>query len=120
MHENQPLRPYFDLGNLQVVQDVPQERCNLIPRKKCSPVTKVIPRLEAETECMNVPKEICEVVPVAAKRVRIPRMKNWCGPEYLVNRGTTTATPASPTTLTPPTTASPTTPCKIAHVMLST
>ncbi|TRY78248.1 hypothetical protein TCAL_06742 [Tigriopus californicus] len=62
------------------VQEIPSERCNLIPRKDCHVVSKFVPSLVAETTCMDVPKEICNIVEVGSEKVRRPRVKKWCGP----------------------------------------
>eukprot|EP00095_Tigriopus_kingsejongensis_P005672 snap_masked-scaffold377_size191454-processed-gene-0.8 protein:Tk05672 transcript:snap_masked-scaffold377_size191454-processed-gene-0.8-mRNA-1 annotation:"PREDICTED: uncharacterized protein K02A2.6-like" len=53
------------------VEEVPKERCHLNPKKTCNEVNKVIPKLELTTECIHVPKEICETVQVEAERVQV-------------------------------------------------
>eukprot|EP00095_Tigriopus_kingsejongensis_P010407 maker-scaffold203_size261420-snap-gene-0.9 protein:Tk10407 transcript:maker-scaffold203_size261420-snap-gene-0.9-mRNA-1 annotation:"hypothetical protein" len=53
------------------VEEVPKERCHLNPKKTCNEVNKVIPKLELTTECIDVPKELCETIQVAAERVQV-------------------------------------------------
>ena len=73
-----------------VVQDVPEESCQMSPRKDCSMETQIIPSLEAKEECVDVPKEICNMVQVNPRTVRTPTVKKWCGPAALVGSGRTT------------------------------
>ena len=44
--------------------------------------------LEAVEECVDVPKEICNMVQVNPRTVRTPTVKKWCGPAELVGSGT--------------------------------
>eukprot|EP00095_Tigriopus_kingsejongensis_P012460 maker-scaffold1219_size54854-snap-gene-0.5 protein:Tk12460 transcript:maker-scaffold1219_size54854-snap-gene-0.5-mRNA-1 annotation:"hypothetical protein" len=62
------------------VQEVPEEICHLNPQKVCSPVSKIVPRLELEVKCIDVPREVCSTVQVEAKKVQRPTVKKWCGP----------------------------------------
>ena len=41
------------------VVNVPQEICDLNPRKSCRLSTKLVPKLEPVKECTVVPKETC-------------------------------------------------------------
>ena len=70
-----------------VVQEVPEESCQMAPRKDCSMETQIIPSLEAVEECVDVPKEICSMVQVNPRTIRTPTVKKWCGPEELVGSG---------------------------------
>ncbi|TRY61367.1 hypothetical protein TCAL_11582 [Tigriopus californicus] len=62
------------------VQDVPQETCHLNAQRICNPTSKIIPKLEQRTKCIDVPREVCHTVQVAAKVVNRPVVKIWCGP----------------------------------------
>merc|ERR1719361_2708650 len=42
-----------------VIHEVPVEECTLNPKKDCKFVTKMIPKLIPELECVDVPKEVC-------------------------------------------------------------
>ena len=70
-----------------VVQEVPEESCQMAPRKDCSMETQIIPSLEAVEECVDVPKEICAMAQVNPRTVRTPTVKKWCGPAKLVGSG---------------------------------
>ena len=71
------------------MQEIPQERCEIQPKQECHKETKLIPRLEAQEECSNVPKQICENIQVAAEKIMVPKIKKWCGPSALLpNDGT--------------------------------
>jgi len=70
-----------------VVQEVPEESCQMAPRKDCSMETQIIPSLEAVEECVDVPKEICSMVQVNPRVERNPVVKKWCGPAELVGSG---------------------------------
>ena len=41
-----------------VVQDAPKEQCTLELQRTCKHVTKMVPKLEATEQCVNVPKEV--------------------------------------------------------------
>ena len=70
-----------------VVQEVPEESCHMAPRKDCSMETQIVPSLVAVEECVDVPKEICNMVQVNPRTVRTPTVKKWCGPADLVGSG---------------------------------
>ena len=38
-------KPLSALSSFQLVQEVPDETCNLVPRRLCTPVTRVVPSL---------------------------------------------------------------------------
>ena len=42
-----------------LVSDIPEETCDILPRKICEKVNKLVPFLEPTSECKNVPKEKC-------------------------------------------------------------
>jgi hypothetical protein len=56
----------------------------MTPHKDCSMETKIIPSLVPKEECVNVPKEICNLVRVNQKVLSNPVIKKWCGPANLV------------------------------------
>ena len=69
----------------QFVQSVPEESCNLIPSKVCTPVTRVVPTLVPTRRCVSVPKEICDNVRRRPRKVTRPIVKKWCGPNPKVS-----------------------------------
>ena len=61
-----------------VVASKPVEECDIEPQQVCRHVTKMLPKLEPATECVQVPHEVCGVsktMPVKKKR---PVIKNLC------------------------------------------
>ena len=40
--------------------------------------TKLVPRLVASQECVDVPKEICARSKINPRRVRKPAIQRWC------------------------------------------
>merc|ERR1711992_443142 len=42
-----------------IVQEVPEETCNLEPQRQCKHVTKLVPLLKPAEECVDIPKEVC-------------------------------------------------------------
>lgn len=62
-----------------VVQEVPEETCNLEPQKTCKFVTKLVPLLKPAEECVDIPKEVCsrQRIPRPDKEPR-PVVKKWC------------------------------------------
>jgi len=62
-----------------VVQEVPEETCNLEPQKSCKFVTKLVPLLKPAEECVDIPKEVCSRTRVPrADKVLKPVVKKWC------------------------------------------
>ncbi|QQP50679.1 Uncharacterized protein FKW44_011778 [Caligus rogercresseyi] len=53
-----------------IVQEVPEELCNLEPQKSCKQVTKL--------ECVDIPKEICSRSRKNPRKVKKPVVKKWC------------------------------------------
>ena len=45
--------------SFQVLEDVPNEICDLVPQKVCNKVTKLVPRLVSKRKCVNEPNEVC-------------------------------------------------------------
>ncbi|QQP50694.1 Uncharacterized protein FKW44_011798, partial [Caligus rogercresseyi] len=54
-----------------IVQEVPEEQCNLEPQKSCKQVTKLVPNLKPVEECVDIPKE-------NPRKVQKPVVKKWC------------------------------------------
>ncbi|QQP50688.1 Uncharacterized protein FKW44_011789 [Caligus rogercresseyi] len=54
-----------------IVQEVPEEQCNLEPQKACKQVTKLVPLLKPVEECVDIPKE-------NPRKVQKPVVKKWC------------------------------------------
>merc|ERR1712083_179278 len=42
-----------------IVVDNPLETCEIEPQRTCKHVTKLVPKLVAAEECVDVPKEVC-------------------------------------------------------------
>jgi len=61
-----------------VVVDNPIEECDMEPIKTCKHVTKLVPRLVATQDCVDVPKEICARSKINPRRIRKPAIQKWC------------------------------------------
>jgi len=61
-----------------VVHDVPEEKCDLVPKKDCKFITKQIPYLKPAEECVDIPKEICVRAKVNPRKTKRPIIKKWC------------------------------------------
>merc|ERR1712198_22233 len=61
-----------------VVQDAPKEECSLEPQRTCAHVTKLVPKLEPDEECVDVPKEVCTRSKTNPRKVKKPVVKKWC------------------------------------------
>eukprot|EP00095_Tigriopus_kingsejongensis_P006400 snap_masked-scaffold1351_size46012-processed-gene-0.1 protein:Tk06400 transcript:snap_masked-scaffold1351_size46012-processed-gene-0.1-mRNA-1 annotation:"hypothetical protein" len=80
------------------VQDIPEEKCHLSPQKVCNPVNKIVPKLELSTNCIDVPREVCSQVQVAAKKTQKPAVKVWCGPDVNASEDGADSTESPPQT----------------------
>jgi predicted RNA binding protein with dsRBD fold (UPF0201 family) len=60
-----------------IVVDNPEETCEIEPQRVCKHVTKLVPRLVAVQECVEVPKEICARSSNPYK-IKKPIIKKWC------------------------------------------
>jgi len=61
-----------------VITEVPEETCNLEPQKSCKHVTKLVPLLKPQEECVDIPKEVCSRSRVNPRKVQKPVVKKWC------------------------------------------
>ena len=61
-----------------VVVDNPIEECDMEPLRTCKHITKLVPKLEAAQDCVDVPKEICARSKVNPRRVKKPSIQKWC------------------------------------------
>jgi len=61
-----------------VIVDNPVEECDMEPIRTCKHVTKLVPRLVASQECVEVPKEICARSKINPRRVQKPAVQKWC------------------------------------------
>jgi len=61
-----------------VIHEVPEEECSLNPKKNCNFVTKMIPKLIPDLECVDVPKEVCVRVRKNPRVEKKPTIKKWC------------------------------------------
>ena len=60
------------------VIDVPEEVCDLNPRKLCRTVTRLVPQLKPTHECTLIPQEVCQLKFTAPEQVDKPLMTKWC------------------------------------------
>jgi len=56
----------------------PVEECDLEPRLSCRHVTRLVPRLQAQKRCVQVPKEVCGVSKIKPVKKKRPVLKKWC------------------------------------------
>merc|ERR1711872_40927 len=61
-----------------IVQEVPEETCNLEPQRACKHVTKLVPLLKPAEECVDIPKEVCSRSRTNPRKVQKPVVKKWC------------------------------------------
>jgi len=61
-----------------VITEVPEETCNLEPQKSCKFVTKLVPLLKPQQECVDIPKEVCSRSRGNPRKVQKPVVKKWC------------------------------------------
>merc|ERR1711964_102784 len=55
-----------------IVQEVPEETCNLEPQRQCKHVTKLVPLLKPAEECVDIPKEVCSRSRTNPRKVQKP------------------------------------------------
>merc|ERR550534_548031 len=61
-----------------VLHDVPEEECDLSPRKVCKPMTKLVPSLKSSKQCTQVPRVVCMMAMGQPKVVKRPLRTEWC------------------------------------------
>jgi len=61
-----------------VVIDNPIEECDLEPFRVCKHATKLVPKLVASKECVDVPKEVCARSKINPRVVNKPAIQKWC------------------------------------------
>jgi len=61
-----------------IVGEKPEETCTIEPQRTCKHVTKLVPKLVATEECIDVPKEVCTRSKTNPKKVKKPVIKKWC------------------------------------------
>ena len=61
-----------------VVNDVPEESCDLVPNQTCKGVYRLMPYLEPTQQCKEVPKEICSFGFKPAVPGEKPLITKWC------------------------------------------
>ena len=71
---------------VDTVIEVPREQCDIVPRKICSQVTKLVPNLKPRKECAMVPSEICTMNFGKKKIVEKPLKTEWCLDQESVDR----------------------------------
>ena len=60
------------------MDDSPTENCELVPKRVCNDVARLVPKLTPKKNCVNVPQEICVRMRVNPRRVKRPVVKEWC------------------------------------------
>ena len=63
---------------VDTLQEVPQEICDIIPHKICQPVTRLVPALKPSQECAMVPSEVCSINYGNKRVVEKPLKTEWC------------------------------------------
>ena len=61
-----------------MLHDVPEEVCDLTPRKVCRPVTRLVPSLEPSKQCSSVPRVTCLMTLGQPRLVNTPLRTEWC------------------------------------------
>jgi len=63
---------------LDTLTDIPEESCDIHPMKSCKLVTKLVPSLKPQEECVEVPNEICNLEFSSPKKILVPLKTEWC------------------------------------------
>ena len=61
-----------------VVNDVPEESCDLVPNKSCKGVYHLVPYLKPKQVCKEVPKEVCTFGFQPRVHGEVPLLTKWC------------------------------------------
>ena len=56
----------------------PEEVCDLQPSTTCKLVTNLVPHLESQTVCKDIPKEVCHLRLASPRIVKKPVTLRWC------------------------------------------
>ena len=60
------------------LRNVPEEQCELNPKKSCQNVSKLVPKLKPVLECSLVPKEFCSLKYGPPRKVTKRQKSIWC------------------------------------------
>ena len=63
---------------IDTLVDIPEEVCDLNPQKICRLVTRLVPSLKPERECIIVPKETCNLKFSQPRVEKKPLRTEWC------------------------------------------
>ena len=63
---------------LESTNQKPEEVCDLQPSTSCRLVTNLVPHLESQTVCKDIPKEVCHLKLDHPKMVQKPVKLKWC------------------------------------------
>lgn len=62
----------------QSLVEIPEETCDIVPMKTCKLVTKLVPSLKPQEECVSVPHEVCSLVFSQPRKIMVPLKTEWC------------------------------------------
>ena len=96
----------------------PVEECDMEPQRVCKQVTKMVPGLVPQEECVQVPKEVCAMSKINPRKIKVPFIQNWCyDPKDIEGGGSLSTTTTTNTTTTTSTTTNSTSTTTESHGM---
>ena len=72
------LKPFHEKNKINNIFQVPEETCDLNPQKSCNFVTKLVPKLKPDEECVDTTIEVCSRSKQNPRQVQKPIIKKWC------------------------------------------
>ena len=76
VYQEGPLECHDDV--VASVVQVPEELCDINPRKICKVVSRLVPKLQAVPECVSIPRETCSVSFGTPQRLKKPFRSRYC------------------------------------------